>query len=300
MGHWKLFTEFARKELGVGGPDAQLALVAHYVKDHTRIQQVWMAGIYCAHHTGASAYAVFREFPTPHEVARGQQRLRRWLEQHWDALPLRREMRSHRMLEKRVECLRSFAAYTLSREWKQGAYDDVWNSSIASAKYFGRYMALKYLELLRMTVRPELELRDLRAKDSWSPRIALAYLYRKHEAVLMNRHDNSPETIALVERLAAKLHHRLHDEYRLTLNFFQLQVLLCNYKQTTLGRFYPGMGLDEELEYMDQAKSITSMTPLFRLRRRLYQRKHLGELNGWRNIRADQLSIWKAKGAEVL
>lgn len=300
MGHWKFFTEFARKELALGGPDAQLALVARYVEGHTRIQQAWMAGVYCAHHTGASAFAVFEEFPDPHAIMRGQKKLRAWLENHWDDLPLRREMRSHRMLDKRVECLRSFAEYTLSREWKNGNYEDVWLSSIAGAKYFGRYMALKYLELLRMTTRPELVLTDLRAKAAWSPRIALAWLYPKHAEVFLDRHDNSPETIALVERYAAKLYRRLTEEYKIQLNFFQLQVLLCNYKQTTLGRFYPGMGLDEELEYMRQAKSVTSMKPLFYLRRKMYAKRHLGEVGGWPGIREEELHRWKLKGAALV
>ena len=204
------------------------------------------------------------------------------------------------MIEKRLVCLTDFARYAVEKAWQHHkTYEDLWDSSIASVKFFGRYMALKYLELLRMTARPDIVLEDLRAKHAWSPRIALAWLYPKHKEVLLDRGDNSEETIALVERLASHLYRHLRDDYDITLNFFQLQVLLCNYKQTTLGRFYPGMGLDEELEYMQQTRVVTSMKPLFDLRREMYRPRDLGEVGGWNGIRPEELTRWKLKGAEI-
>lgn len=297
--HWRLFRHFVKAELGVGGPDAQLNLLTRYAIDYSPRERVWLIGCYCAHHTSPSAIAVWDAFPDPRMVIRAPNKLRQWLKKHWKALPLRREMRSHQMLEKRTDCLVSFAQYTISGQWRDGDYEDVWDSSINSCRYYGRYMALKYLELLRLSVRPELETPDLRAKHAWSPRITLGLLqYAKDKELarrLADRHDNSPDTIEIVEKNAARLHRRLIDR-GIKLNMFQLQVLLCNYKQAITGRFYPGMGLDEERMYAEIAGKHFDIKPIYRLRRRLYDREHLGELNGWEGIRQDQLNHWRSLG----
>lgn len=299
MNHWSLFTKFVRAELGVGGPDAQLQLVDHLPeKDADALSRVWAIGCYCSHHTIQGAFAVYKNFPNPIRVIRRPLELRRFLKDHWEGLPLRREMRSHQMLDKRTDCLLSFANYTVNGRWARGGYESVWDSSIEDVRYYGRYMALKYLELLRMSVRPKLILTDLRAKHAWSPRIALALLYPQHHDVFMDRGDNSTATIALVERYAAKLHRKLTRK-GIDLNFFQLQVLLCNYKQAIHGRFYPGMGLDEEMMYSDVALKFFDMRPLYRLRKQLFKRRHLGELSGWHGIRQDNLQRWKTLGASI-
>lgn len=293
--HWPLFRKFIRAEKAVGGPDCQFTLLIEHAQLHTpsmeRDEWMWLVGCYGAHHCAMPAYEVYREFPYI-DVLRKPKLLRTFLKEHWKALPVRREMRSHRMLEKRWTCLIDFARYTNSGRWKRGMFDDLWIDTQEQIKYYGRYMAIKTLELMRRTgVRPDVHSYDIRAAHAWSPRAAMALLYPQHAEWLGDRTLNDPTTVRSVEKKARRIHDDL-VENQINVSFFELQGLLCNYKEMLYGRFYPGAGHDEELDYLREFGKDFDVRPWFATRKRIFNRKYLGEIGGWEGIRKEEGERW--------
>lgn len=301
MNHWSVFPEFVRAELRAGGPDPQISLLEELSAGQPLQERVWLMGCYGAHHCIPSAYAVWRKF-RPHEVPRRPTVLRGWLAEHWAHLPVRTEMKNHRMLDKRAKCLYDFAVY--AQRWNPAvfrSYQQLWDDIIPQVKYFGRYMAIKVLEMLRRFGDvPHIEAPDMRAKGGWSPRIALSWLWPKQAAVLADRTRNGTADVLLVELYAKKTQERLWDEYGISINLFQLQVLLCEYKEAVHGGFYPGAGHDEELAYLYTAKQHfgTLFLPVFRARSRLFLPEYLGELGGWDGPRKEKYVAFKKGGGQ--
>lgn len=294
--HWPLFRKFIRAEKAVGGPDCQFTLMLEHAR-HWSGQlgdrnMVWLIGCYGAHHCAMPAYEVFRTFARE-EILRssGQKRLRRWLKEHWNALPVRREMRSHRMLDKRWTCLIDFARYADSLRWRKGTFDEVWDDSQQQIKYYGRYMAIKVLELLHRTVRPDMPSYDIRARHAWSPRAAMALLYPKQASWLADRSRNDPETVESVEIYAQQIYDNLYG-HDIHVSMFELQGLLCNYKEMLYGRFYPGAGHDEDMEYMNAYAQDFDPKPWWKTRRRIFDHRYLGEISGWRGLRPAEGARW--------
>jgi hypothetical protein len=190
--------------------------------------------------------------------------------------------------------------YAVSETWRGGDYETLWKESISAVPYYNRYMAIKYLELKRMVVRPDVVLRDMRAKSAWSPRIGLALLFPSVGDVIGDREDNSAYAIELTEDYALECLETLKHEYGLEISHFQLQVLLCNFREMLVGGFYPRAGHDEEMDYIKLAEKKFDMTPVWQKRAELFPHHLLGEKNGWHGIQKSEYAKWKDFGKGVL
>jgi hypothetical protein len=283
------FITFAKREIACGGPEPEIEPIVYLTRNQTEVEKVWAAGVYCSHHCVPSAMVVWKQWRPEQLVGESNDYsrgcLEEWLAEHWDALPVRNEMRSHRMIEKRARCLADFAQYAVGETWRVGDYDEVWDDSIGSVKYFGRYVAIKYMEFLRRMVRPELILTDVRiASGAWSVREGLAKLFPSHEAILANRSDNSHKAIDLAEACANELIIECVKR-DLILSHFDTQVLLCEFKQWQRGTFYPGASHDEEMEFAKRVEADFSIPEFWEIRRTIFPTTVLGEIGGWHGQR---------------
>lgn len=291
---WNLFADFCKAELATGGPDPQMPLIEELAKEEEDDQiRVWLAGCYGAHHCVASAYAVWGSWD-PISVINDYPEFVKWLNNFWLNLPVRPEMRSHRMVEKRATCLWDFANFALGQSWRNWTnYHDMWEGTIQNIRYYNRYMAIKMGEMLRRLVIPHIVLRDMRAKGAWSPRRTLGMLWPEHTYRLNDRDNNDSETIELVENIAARTRNRLMTDYNISVSFFQLQVLLCEFREATVGGYYPGASHDEEMDYMDKAGYSFDMTPIYDARAKLFPHEYLGEKNNWHGLRKEKFQVFK-------
>ena len=212
--------------------------------------------------------------------------LETFLDGHWYSLPVRPEMKSHRMLWKRAQCLHDFAVYAKSEVWKTGDYMTLWDDSQSKVKFFGRYMGIKFLEILRRTVRPDLEMPDLRAKGAWSPRRTLAMLFPDSE-ILPQKDDWSAHAVETMNIFAEKAQDLLQSG-GVNVTLFQLQVMLCEYREALNSGYYPGASLDEEMEYIDKAEEgfeKDEFLNIWKARADNFPHEYLGEFGGWNGLR---------------
>lgn len=296
--HWPLFRKFIRAEKAVGGPDCQFTLMfSHVERIHGTLDDerdmMWLIGCYGAHHCAMPAYEVWYNFDWRRALAEPK-KLRAWLKEHWHALPVRREMRSHRMLDKRWKCLMDFAEFTRAKRFLRKhnpTFDDMWTDSQKCIKFYGRYMSIKVLELMHRSIRPDMPSYDIRAAHAWSPRAAMGLLYPKQAYWLADRKRNDVDTVMHVEEYGSRIYDDLHD-HGIAVSPFELQGLLCNYKEMLYGRFYPGAGHDEDMEYMRVYAQDFDSKPWWTTRKRIFNHKYLGEIAGWDGLRKDEGARW--------
>lgn len=289
--HRRYFAEFLRAIAGAGGATPHLTMVAATAHRWSDEKAAWLGFMYAATYNYAAAEALAltldpTKLPTD---------LPGWLAERWAWIPLRRERKAVRAPVRLAVCVQGFAVALGAGEWAQlRTHGEAWDWAL-SQDYVGRYIAIRLVEFMRRRFAADLTMPDLRAKGAQYPRQALALLYPEHEAILLG--DDRPGTVAAVEAVATVELDRLHalpgDELG-WVDYYALQALLCEYKQSAIGlRQYPGRSLDSELAYRDKVyapgspfSGIASRSA-FQDSRGGFGRCYRGELSGWAGPRAE-------------
>ncbi len=282
--HWKWFPEFCRQEMEVGGPDPQFAMIGEAAKGLSPEEGLWIAGCYCAFHSFAPAEIFWTEWPWPSILEAPAERVEAWTRKHWAGLTMRTERRTVRSPERLTKYFMSYARWLndTALGLQHTDYETVWTASIKEIDHYGRYMALKLLELYSKYFGFRTSAPDLRPKDAWSPRRTLALLSPHGQ-------DITDGSVDFVNEAAADVKHRLL-ELGVGISWYDFQVLLCEYRESwQVGRFYPGRSHDEQLEgYVKIRDHWPDHTwQMFPLRKKLFKPEVLGELNGWDGVRKE-------------
>ena len=275
--HWAHFTEFCRYEKRAGGPDPHMALAAHFASSVPEREAFWRLGVYVAVYNVPTAMAIWNRWE-PDDVFAHPNELEDWLREHWPFIATRRERRSVRRPQQLASCL-----YTIARWAMEGtmpaSYHDAW--AAADRLYaFGRYAKIKLLEAThRVLFLPDEQIPDLRPDGGWSPIEGLRLLYPDDELI----NESNPR---LVNQLAETVRERAGVE-GVALDRYEVQVLLCDYKQAWHGRQYPGRSQDSELEYAETVGQAFDVTEMFGARLELFPQEVLGEVRGWNGVRKE-------------
>jgi hypothetical protein len=302
--HWRGFSEFSALDKEAGGCDSHMKTVAALSTGQSREERAWRAAIYAGgFYNAPTAEAVWSCWSWDRARSEGTPTVAAWLGEHWAGLGFRRERRAVRTVRKMGEFLVSL------REWVPAVcailenptttYDDLWRT-VNDLKYVGRYGGIKLLETMRQMCLTDKIIPDIRAKGGWSPREGLALLYPEHSAWLTNTAAESAEDTARVEHLAKEAQRRSAEEFGITLDNYEFQVFLCDYKQCVAGRQYPGRSLDSELEYAAKVQThewgAVVRSAFFPTRRLLFPEWALGELSWWSGVRGELGQCWTRYG----
>jgi len=299
--HRKHFAEFCRWELASGGPDPQLAMVAYMARQQevNEEEQLWRAFCYIGPYNVPYGEVLWRHWSyrdlADDEKGIIKAGLRNWLDAAFNADKI--TTRIERRTVRRADWLHEYlmgARRFIWHDWPElvdeclslhphQAYEVAWQKVTALPR-IGRYAAIKLIEYLRryqglMVLTP-----DIRPKDAWSPRHTLGYIWPDRN--LGNR-DNSPEALTVASQACIDALTLLKHDYDVTIDMFQLQVLLCEYRESwEKGKQYPGRSLDSELGYARKAELDWAYNSgIWRARRDLFPLQHLGEHQGWEGPR---------------
>jgi hypothetical protein len=316
--HWQTFSEFALYELAAGGPDPHMRYVGYEAErlhppNEKKIQahlleRAWMGGVYVAFYNYAAAEQTWNQWPMM-EVLLHPEQFRNWMHTSWKGLPTRRERRAVRTPEKMHQCLVAYASW-LSKAWNQGLfftqgynefelYELFWQN-VSNLLYFGRYACFKLLEFYRRYCELPIAMPDIRPVGGWSPRETLAMLWPTRAAQLAPK-SNDRVTINYTNHVAAETFQELEMRTGLTLDYYLMEVFLCDYKQSYVGkRQYPGRSNDSELGYFAKAAQYwgsATKTNLFAVRSALHPGyPGLGELAGWYGTRDELGTVLAEQG----
>lgn len=304
---WEHFTEFTRQETTQGGPDPQIKEVAFYCQGLSHSEVVWRAGCYAATHCVPTAIALWNNWDVERMAQAELGAVEDWLKENWTGIALRPERKSVRIPANMAKCLHDFANFALNsrdaKYWNSNfannatRYEMAWQNSIGSVKYFARYMAMKFLEILRVTNTLPAALPDMRPQGAWSPRLMLGLLYPKY-ADLLNDPRDTPEVLSLANALTEETISALFQRDVKTTHF-SIQVMLCEYREMLAGGFYPGATHDEEMEYEKKVTPVFGTKvhgDMYRARAALFDERILGEFGGWSEIRRPLWNVLFAHG----
>lgn len=296
--HWRHFAEFCRWELASGGPDPQLEMVrAMAAGSESPEEMAWRDLCYIAVYNVPFGEALWRELPWAEARDAGPAALAERVADLFarELIVTRVERRCVRRADWMTEYLlgarelagdvgaltRAVAAAPSPRD----GYEVAWTRLMAAPR-IGRYVAIKLIELMRRQGLLAVETPDIRPRSAWSPRETLETLWSDHDVAAR---DDRPQTLDLVRRLCDETVARLRTEWSVESDLFQLQVLLCEYRESWEGRKqYPGRSLDSELGYAQKAEEAWALpSDMWVARRALFPHRHLGELSGWDGPRKD-------------
>lgn len=292
--HWKLFYEFCYWELKAGGPDPHMKLSIEMSRGQSLEEQLWRAGCYIAVYNAPFGEAIWRNWSWS-RINKEPEYLYPWLVDNWKKIVTRRERRCVRkplwmndylhgyaefvrQYPKLLEATKGLSKFERYERLSEGALE---------VPRLGRYVALKLMEFLIELCGADAELPDLRPKGGWSPREMLSVLWPEHKEVGLR--DDRQELLDLTNQVAEKTRQRLIKEYNLELSMFDLQVLLCDYKQSWKSmRQYPGRSIDSELAYCREAEKLWGFkSEVWEARKKLFLPQNLGELQGWEGPREE-------------
>lgn len=302
--HYQQFKEFCIKEIALNGPDPQLLTVAKMSEGVSDLEMMWRGGVAVGVWNVPTAYEIWNkfDFEAAFTIPRD---LSDFIHTNWAGILTRRERRCVRTPDKLVKYLDDLAnwiAFSVQKmdSYPNATYDDWWES-VQEIKYMGRYIALKYLEFLRaFTGRSKLAVPDIRADGGWSPVKSLCMIRPVLSPWLVSNLSRK-EKNAHIEKEAASLMGQLEID-GVEINFFQLQVMLCEYRTGyEHAHQYPGRSLDEELEYATKSSeywkdSKMDSNPMFQARIAAFPSVALGEEHDWNGIRHELGTCIKEHG----
>lgn len=291
--HKTNFLEFCRLELLSGGPDPHLAVTGYAVKQlSNNADKAWRVGCYIGPYEATTGAVIYHYWPLKRVLA-DEAGFRSWVKENWSRILFRRERRAARSIPKFTDSLLSYAQW-VDRDLptvRGDGYAATWESAIKGIRYVGRYATIKLLEGLTRYAGVDSVATDIRPAGAWSPRKTLAMVFPEH-AALLNSNDNKPATLTLANDLASSLRSAVSAHAKQLVTNFQVEVLLCNYRQALAGK-YPGRPQDTDLSYHYEARQrwgdtvVNTAIDFFTARQSLFNGRVLGEKIGWHGVREE-------------
>lgn len=288
--HWVHFKEFCRLEKELKGPDPQLVTTHRICElDECHLyEEVWRAGLVMGVWNVPTAEMIWKDWPLERAM-REPEVMSDWLTTHWSGIYRRRERRCVNTVPKMTNYMQDLALWIPKVFTLEIDYEVYWNSVLDEIKFMGRYVALKFLEYLGRYCRIPITCPDIRADGGWSPVRSMGMMYATLNQQLATA--SNQEAVLIAERFADMTLKRLHIA-DIKINFFELQVMLCEYRTCYEHRHqYPGRSLDEELEFATKVKGswpeFEDSTRLYGARMDVFANVALGECNGWDAIRKE-------------
>jgi len=290
--HAVAFKDFVKYELAVGGPDPHMKVanwIANRVCD-SDLQAAWFGGLYVAPYNVPSGEVLFNLWNHPSVVLDNPEAFTQWLSDSWKAITCRKERRAVMAPHKMAPHIIDLADFLLNGRFQDledaKTYDEA-HDILRTIKGNGRYGTMKLYETWRRSCITLPEQSDIVARGGWSPRLSLSWQHPEY-AEWLNGND-SKVNLQLTDEVAA--YNYALTGSNLLIDWFNYEVMLCDYKQAYDGRQYPGRGHDSELGHFINIAARNPDIELLTLEARaaLFPHQALGEFAGW-NGRRDECS----------
>jgi hypothetical protein len=297
--HIKHFAEFCRGVEFAGGTTPHMLMAVEACNRQDSVQEkLWWAGCYAFVYNFATAEMINREWRPGEWV--GKAELESWATENWKGLKFRKERRAARSPKKLAVCMDTYGTYMKKvpeRDWFTDnsihpreryfmAFDDI----CKEVKYMGRYIGIRWVEVINRVFDTNTTMPDLLPKGGEHPRKALALMYPDYHDPLMG--GNDADTIKIVNGVVETCLNDLYTHYGVDTDYYTIQSLLCEYKQSVLGRKqYPGKSVDTAITYWNKiydewwGEEEAEKSIMWDVRKKLFPLEMLGEVQGWNGVR---------------
>lgn len=306
--HKRYFAEFCLGVQRAGGTTPHMLMAVESTRKKGIREALWRGGCYAFVYNMATAEIIWKNWD-PGEWTHDE--LVKWIADNWKGLKFRKERKAARSPERLATCMDTYYAYMLKvpyREWfwsdeldpeirYRMAFDDICDE----VKYMGRYIAIRWLEFVRRAFDVDMPMPDIFPKDGDHPRKALALMFPEDEEVLM-RGGNCDSAVNTVNLITKVLQAILKKDYSVDIDFYTMQSLLCEYKQSCLGgRQYPGKSVDTAVAYLDKVyeywgEDLKAGSEIWQYRKNIFPSFVLGEEQGWNGVRNELGKVLREYG----
>lgn len=247
--HLQHFSDFVRGVDTAGGTTPHVAMTVEAMRPlEDRLEKLWWAGCYALTYNWPAAERLWQEW-RPEAVNELDFLL--WLEEHRPGIPLRKERKAIFRLPFFADSATSYAAFATrlahANYWPED-YEDAYRLFTGSCRYMGRYIAIRWLEVMRRAFPEECgawRMPDIRASGGEHPIKAMQLIYPEQLPM-----PAKEVPTALADQMADTLLVEMEMEHGLTSDYYEIQSLLCEYKQEWFARKqYPGKSIDTEMDY---------------------------------------------------
>jgi hypothetical protein len=300
--HWFWFLDYVTWELAAGGPDPQIRTTSQALRAFDDETAVLLAGAFVNSYTCAGAAAQWNW------LLRGLDLSPKWIDEHWgEGLPIRKERRAVKGRQRFFEAWQSWRRWCevdwpVVRHLGPEQFEDVWNSIDGMTWGFGRYALMKTTETLYQRGLLATRMVDMRPDGAKYPRKTLARLFPGHAEAL----QQVPKLSDPIAQDLAQVTKAWLEECGVDLNWYQLETVLCTYRQACGQNKYPGRSQDRELMFFRTAEdywarwetNLLEHFSFYTVRRQVFDPLWLGEVNGWNGPRKELEDLWVARYPE--
>jgi hypothetical protein len=288
--HLLRMAEFVKGAELAGKTDPHLTMaVASMDAISDPLEKLWFAGCYALTYNWPTAERIFLEW-RPADF--NQADFLMWSDENWNGILLRKErkavFRKPFFAESAASYL-AFARWMVNQDsWPTG-YDEATEMFTSRCRYMGRYIAARWVEIMRRAFDTGWVMDGPRSSGAQHPRKALALMYPKYSIALLGK--DTPEEVRISDRVFDQCILDLRLEYGLEVDYYTLHSLLCEYKQAVIGRKqYPGKSLDSEVGYFDKVYEYwgpdkKQESTFYPIRTERFPHQSLCEYNGWTGVR---------------
>lgn len=286
--HFLHFAEFVKGVQLSGGTTPHVSMT---VESMSRLEdpreKMWFAGCYALTYNWPSAERIFLEW-RPDEFSELDFLL--WTEEHWAGIPLRKERKAVFRKPFFAASLASYRTFLDTLSFPE-SYEEALAEFDRGCKYMGRYIAIRWLEVMRRAFDTAWVMPDIHSDGGQHPRKALALIYPEHAEALLG--GNKPAELRVSDDAAALVLLELNIQYGIETDYYTIQSLLCEYKQSILGRkHYPGKSIDTEMDYFRRVYTYwgaerEQQSSFYSVRESCFPAWALGEVAGWSGVRKE-------------
>ena len=255
------------------------------------LEKLWFAGCYALTYNWPTAERIFLEW-RPADFNRADFLM--WSEDNWDGVFLRKERKAvfrKPFFAESASSYLDFARWMLQQDSWPEDYLDALDMFTSRCRYMGRYIGIRWLEVMRRAFDTGWVMPDVRSDGGEHPRKALALMYPGDAIALLG--GNSKREVHIADQAADRCLLDLRVEFGLTLDYYDLQSLLCEYKQSVIGKKqYPGKSIDTEMDYFRRVygywgEAKAGESAFYRVRAECFPDWSRGELSGWSGVRKE-------------
>jgi len=298
--HLKYFAEFVQAVQEAGGTTPHMLMTVEAASRQKSLEEkLWWAGCYLFVYNFATAELINMtwrpgSWSDPKEISE-------WARENWKGIKFRKERKAARSPEKLAECMSTYYEFQKAvphLSWfkdpmisAKDRYNLAFEEVCEHVKYAGRYIGIRWVEVMRRLFDLDMQMPDLRPEDGDHPRKALALMFPEHEIALMG--GNSDAEIAETNSVVEKLLSVLENKFKVKTDYYTIQSLLCEYKQSVLSKKqFPGKSIDSEISYWNKVveywgEEYSKKSIIWDVREKIFPSWVLGEKNGWNGVREE-------------
>lgn len=308
------YKEYHRKMMIIGDCDPAYPAL-NYLADRFELnaeQRYWIAWLYACCYCVPTVYYIYNEFPDYENV--DTRRLEQWWRNNKHKTLFQTDRAKVKNFNKIVDMYESYRSYVSDSQQlcfesmitsnPRESYDKIYKFA-EQFFYFGRYSLFLYLESLYNLTGLPIQVTGLNLVEAKSSRNGLCYALGVNDLIIYKDEKtlSKKDYEFLTEELDKLVYELAEENKNLPITYWNIETSLCAYKKLYWNTRYLGYYIDRLQEEIIKMEHLVpegvDWSIMWDFRKEYFNRKDLGELNGWNGIRSQMMGHYKHNKLEL-